>query len=40
MYDHEEILDSGEYVVIKCRIVLGQEYIYEEHYFNDQMKKK
>ena len=39
MRDHEEILDNGEYVCIKCEIVLGQEYIYEEISFNDQRNK-
>ena len=30
MCDHEELLDSGEYVCIKCGVVLAQEYIHEE----------
>ena len=40
MCEHEELLDCGEYVCIKCGIVLGQEYIYEENSFNEQIKKK
>ena len=40
MCDHEKTLDSGEYVYIKCGIVLGQEYIYEVNSFNDQIEKK
>ena len=39
MCDHEEILDNEGYVCIKCGLVLGQEYIYEENSFNDQIKK-
>ena len=39
MFDHEEIIDKGEYVCIKCGIVLGQAYIYEDHSFNDQRNK-
>ena len=39
MCDHEEILDNGEYVCIKCGIVLGQEYIYQENSFSDQRNK-
>ena len=39
MYDHEEILDSGEYVCIKCGVVLGQEYIYEVNSFNNQPRE-
>lgn len=31
MCDHEELLDSGEYVCIKCGVVLAQEYIHEEN---------
>ena len=30
MCDHVEVLDGGEYVCIKCGLVLGQEYICEE----------
>ena len=33
MCDHEELLDSGEFVCIKCGIVLGQEYIHQENTF-------
>ena len=40
MSNHEDILDNGEYICIKCGIVLGQEYIYKESCFNDQIKKK
>ena len=29
MCEHEEILNCGEYVCIKCGIVLGQEYVYD-----------
>ena len=39
MCDHEEILDRGEYVCIKCGIVLGQGYIYEENSLNNQIDK-
>ena len=39
MCDHEEILDNEGYVCIKCGLVSGQEYIYEENSFNDQIKK-
>ena len=39
MRDYEEMLDSVEYVCIKCEIVLGQEYIYKENSFNDPIKK-
>ena len=28
MFEHEEFLENGEYVCIKCGVVLGQEYIY------------
>ena len=38
MCDHEEILDNEGYVCIKCGLVSGQEYIYEENSFNDQIK--
>ena len=31
MCDHEELLDSGEYVCIRCGVVLAQEYIHEEN---------
>ena len=37
MCDHEEILDSGEYVCMKCALVLEQEYIYEKNSFNNQI---
>ena len=37
MCEHEEVLDCGEYVCIKCGIVLGQEYIYEENSFKHQV---
>ena len=33
MCEHEELLDSGEFVCIKCGIVLGQEYIHQENTF-------
>ena len=39
MCDHEEILDSEGYVCIKCGIVLGQQYIYEENSYNTQINK-
>ncbi len=39
MCDHEEILDSGEYVCIKCGIVSGQEYIYKDDLFKNQIHK-
>ena len=39
MSDHEEILDSGEYVCIKCGIVSGQEYIYKDDLFKNQIHK-
>ena len=39
MCDHEEILGNGEYVCIKCGIVLGQEYIFEENSFNEQLNE-
>ena len=39
MCDHEEILDSEGYVCIKCGIVLGQQYIYEENFYNTQINK-
>ena len=32
--DHVEFLDGGEYVGIKCGLVLGQEYICEEKSFS------
>lgn len=32
MCDHEEVLDSGEYVCVKCGIVLGQEYVHDKIY--------
>ena len=32
MCDHVEVLDGGEYVCIKCGLVLGQEYICEEKF--------
>ena len=38
MCDHEEILDNEGYGCIKCCLVSGQEYIYEENSFNDQIK--
>ena len=34
MCDHIEVLDGGEYVCIKCGLVLGQEYICEEKSFS------
>ena len=39
MCDHEEILDSEGYVCIKCGIVLGQQYIYEQNSNNIQINK-
>ena len=39
MCDHEEILDSEGYVCIKCGIVLGQQYIYEENSYNTQINR-
>ena len=39
MCDHEEILDSGEYLFLANGIVLGQEYIYEEKSFINQINK-
>ena len=39
MCDHEEILDSEGYVCIKCGIVLGQQYIYEQNSNNTQINK-
>ena len=39
MCDHDEILDSEGYVCIKCGIVLGQQYIYEEKFYNTQINK-
>ena len=33
MCEHEELLDSGEFVCIKCGIVLGPEYIHQENTF-------
>ena len=39
MCEHEEVLDCGEYVCIKCGIVLGQEYIYEENSFKHQVNE-
>ena len=39
MCDHEEIIDSEGYVCIKCGIVLGQQYIYEENSYNTQINK-
>ena len=39
MCDHEEILDSEGYICIKCGIVLGQQYIYEENSNNIQINK-
>ena len=29
MCEHEEILEGGEYVCVKCGLVLGKEYVYE-----------
>ena len=40
MCDHEEILDSGKYVCIKCGIVSGEEYIYKDNLFKNQNHKK
>ena len=37
MCNHEEVLDSGEYICIKCGIVLDQEYVYEEGFSNHQI---
>ena len=39
MCDHEEILDSEGYVCVKCGIVLGQQYIYEQNSNNIQINK-
>jgi len=39
MCDHEEILDNEGYVGIKCGLVSGQKFIYEENPFNDQIRK-
>ena len=39
MCEHEELLDCGEYVCIKCGIVLGQEYILEEKSFKQQFNE-
>ena len=39
MCDHEEILDSEGYVCIKCGIVLGQQYIYEENSYDTQINR-
>ena len=39
MCEHEEVLDCGEYVCVKCGIVLGQEYIYEENSFKHQVNE-
>ena len=39
MCDHEEIIDSEGYVCIKCGIVLGQQYIYEENSYNTQINR-
>ena len=39
MCDHEEILDSEGYICIKCGIVLGQQYIYEQNSNNIQINK-
>ena len=36
MCNHEEILDSGEYICIKCGIVLDQEYVHCETFSNYQ----
>ena len=35
MCDHEEILECGEYVCIKCGLVLAQEYIYEDRLYEE-----
>ena len=34
MCDHSEVLDGGEYVCVKCGIVLGQEYVHGDEYSN------
>ena len=39
MCEHEELLDCGEYVCIKCGVVLGQEYILEEKSFKQQLNE-
>ena len=39
MCEHEELLNCGEYVCIKCGIVLGQEYILEENSFKQQFNE-
>ena len=39
MCEHEELLDCGEYVCIKCGIVLGQEYISEENSLKQQFNE-
>lgn len=36
MCNHEEILDSGEYICIKCEIVLDHEYVHCETFSNYQ----
>ena len=44
MWDHEEILEYGEYIWGKCGLVLGQQYISEKIYSespkNDENKSK
>ena len=37
MCNHEEVLDSGEYICIKCGIVLDREYVYGEICSNHQI---
>ena len=39
MCEHEELLNCGEYVCIKCGIVLGQEYISEENSLKQQFNE-
>ena len=39
MCDYEEIIDNGECLCIRCWIVLGQEYIYNEHSFSGEINK-
>ena len=39
MCEHEEILNCGEYVCVKCGLVLGQEYVYAEQSHGVSFKK-
>ena len=38
MCDHEEIIECGEYVCIKCGVVLGQEYIHTNKVYEPPFK--